>query len=287
MSWRFGAVLLAAAIGGCIAPSTPSTPSTPVAPAAASPIEVSGPSRQDEATGSAPPHCQWPSGARAAVSLTYDDALASQLRYAAPVLEHHGLKATFFLSGGGLAGFAAQARAGHELASHTLKHPCNADLAALSLQDMAAELDAGSAAVRALGVSGKLTFAYPCGQTRVAGSESYVPLVKQRFRAARGVSPAIADPRSVDLLDVPALFPAPSSDGTDVIEFVERALASGGWAVIGVHGVSEHGEYLRLAQPAHDKIVAYLAEHAPSIWTAPFGAVADVVAACQSSAAGK
>lgn len=228
--------------------------------------------------------CAWPGGAKAAVSLTYDDGLQSQLLYAAPVLERHGIKATFFLSGGRMADFAPLGSAGHELASHTLVHPCHADLAALSLKDMALELDAGKAAVPAPAAAGKLTFAYPCGETRVAGGESYVPLVKERFRAARGVGAAVAEPQSVELFHVPALFPPSSSDGSDAIAFVERAVATGGWAVIGLHGVSQQGEYLQLSQPAHDSLVQYLAEHAKDIWTAPFGAVADVVAACQSAA---
>lgn len=210
--------------------------------------------------------------------------MASQLRYAVPVLERHGLKATFFLSGKNLAEFAPLAKAGHELGSHTVTHPCNAELASLSLGEMSAELDASIADVHALGQSGKLTFAYPCGQTRLARSESYVPLVQQRYRAARGVAAAVAEPSSVDLFSVPALFPPSSSDGTDLLAFVERAVSSGGWAVIGMHGVSEAGEYLQLAQPAHDKLLAYLAEHASSIYTAPFGTVAEVVAACQSAA---
>jgi hypothetical protein len=56
---------------------------------------------------------------------------------------------------------------------------------------------------------------------------------------------------------------------------------SHGWAVIGVHGVSEAGEYLQLTQVAHDKIVAYLAYHNQTIWTAPFGTVADHIADCR------
>src|SRR5687768_15711820 len=39
-----------------------------------------------------------PSGATAMVSLTYDDALPSQLANAAPALEAHKLTATFFLT---------------------------------------------------------------------------------------------------------------------------------------------------------------------------------------------
>ena len=37
----------------------------------------------------------WPNGARAAVSLSYDDTLNSQLDNAAPVLDKHGIKASF------------------------------------------------------------------------------------------------------------------------------------------------------------------------------------------------
>jgi peptidoglycan/xylan/chitin deacetylase (PgdA/CDA1 family) len=226
-------------------------------------------------------HCTWPNGAQAAVSLTYDDALASQLRYAVPVLDRAGLKATFFLSGGGIPEFAVLAKTGHELASHTVKHPCNADLAALSLSEMGSELDAGIAAVQALGATGRLSFAYPCGQIRLKNQDSYVPLVKERFRAARGVAGVVADPQNVDLYNVPALFPPQSSDGSDVIAFIERAQQSHGWAVIGVHGVSDAGEYLQLAQPAHDKIIAFLAEHQQEIWTAPFGTVAEHIAGCK------
>jgi peptidoglycan/xylan/chitin deacetylase (PgdA/CDA1 family) len=278
MSWGFRGwlrLLAGLATASCIMPPTSAPPSS-AAPGSA----------QSSALGSTsaatPARCGWPNGAKAAVSLTYDDALASQLRYALPVLQKNGIKATFFLSGGNIGEFAPLAAQGHELASHTLKHPCNAELAALDLTAMAAELDAGAAAVHALGASGKLSFAYPCGQTRIGPkSESYVPLVQARFRAARGVSPSVADPQTVDLFNVPALFPPTSSDGSDVLSFIERAEASAGWAVIGIHGVSEAGEYLQLAQAAHDKVVGYLAAHADRIWSAPFGDVADAIASCR------
>jgi peptidoglycan/xylan/chitin deacetylase (PgdA/CDA1 family) len=264
-------LLVALSLSACLTPQ-PEAPVASPAPAPAAPTSQ---------TTSGVKTCAWPNGAEAAVSLTYDDSLASQVNYAVPALDRAGIKATFFLSGTNLALFGPLAKNGHELASHTVHHPCNADLAALSLDDMASELDAGNAAVQALGVSGKLTFAYPCGQTLVKDQASYVPLVQARFRAARGVAGVVADPASVDLFNVPALFPPSSSDGSDVLAFIERARQSHGWAVIGVHGVSEAGEYLQLPQAAHDKIISYLAEHARTIWTAPFGSVADVVIACR------
>ena len=257
-------------MGACIAPPPAVSPAAGVA-SSPSPAPKPGAAR----------HCDWPNGAVAAVSLTYDDSLNSQLKYAVPVLDRYGIKATFFLSGGNMEAFAPLAKSGHELASHTVHHPCNPGLASLSMDDMAAELDAGNSAVQALGVSGKLSFAYPCGQSHLKNMESYVPLVQARFRAARGVGAAVALPGSVDLFNVPALFPPTSSDGSDVVALIEQAVQSHGWAVIGVHGVSEAGEYLQLTQVAHDKIVAYLADHNQTIWTAPFGTVADHIADCR------
>jgi peptidoglycan/xylan/chitin deacetylase (PgdA/CDA1 family) len=257
----------------CLAPPA-ATPSRAATPSAKSP-SVAAPSETRR--------CVWPNGAKAAASLTYDDGLASQLRSALPVLDHHGIKATFFLSGSNMADFAVAAKSGHELGAHTVKHPCNADLLALSVAGMAKELDDSRARVTALGQAGQLSFAYPCGQVHVAKGESYVPLVQERFIAARGVAGVVAQPESLDLYNVPALFPPSSSDGGDVIAFIERAKASRGWAVIGVHGVSEAGEYLQWSQAAHDKVVAYLAEHRAELWTAPFGTVADFVKACPLS----
>src|SRR5688572_16273847 len=69
--------------------------------------------------------CKRPDG-MPAVTLTYDDALPSQLTTAAPSLRTHGLKATFFLTDvrSNQTPWAALIADGHELASHTFKHPC-------------------------------------------------------------------------------------------------------------------------------------------------------------------
>src|SRR5882762_8986295 len=69
----------------------------------------------------------WPNGARAAIVLTYDDAAPSQLDHAIPALDSVGLKGTFFLSNVrqvDVGRWKAAAASGHELANHTLNHPC-------------------------------------------------------------------------------------------------------------------------------------------------------------------
>src|SRR5260221_8876661 len=78
----------------------------------------------------AQPQFGWPGAARAAISLTYDDGLNTQLDNAVPELDRHSFKATFFLTetnireGRRLAEWVALAAAGHEVANHTVTHPC-------------------------------------------------------------------------------------------------------------------------------------------------------------------
>src|SRR5436305_13494651 len=75
---------------------------------------------------------------RAIICLTYDDGLETQLSTVIPQLDSVGLKATFFLNSiqgssqsdiigqtpEAVLGWTNAAKDGHELANHTLYHPC-------------------------------------------------------------------------------------------------------------------------------------------------------------------
>ena len=67
-------------------------------------------------------------GQIAAIALTYDDALRSQLDIAIPQLDAAGFKGTFFLDGditpADMLRWREAQRAGHELGNHSLFHPC-------------------------------------------------------------------------------------------------------------------------------------------------------------------
>ncbi|HET7558998.1 MAG TPA: polysaccharide deacetylase family protein, partial [Limnochordia bacterium] len=78
----------------------------------------------------------WWGEARAAVSLSFDDAAPSQLEHAIPVLDRYGLHGTFYVNptAGGrferdIAGWRAARAHGHEVANHTLVHPCSGNFA--------------------------------------------------------------------------------------------------------------------------------------------------------------
>jgi peptidoglycan/xylan/chitin deacetylase (PgdA/CDA1 family) len=235
----------------------------------------------------------WPHGALAAVSLTYDDALTSQLDNAAPALARHGLLATFFITGSSPtleaapAAFRQLIKAGHELGSHTIHHPCDRALGfpkrGFALQDydqarMAAELTDSVQLLRELGQSEPFTFAYPCGSTWLGEThESYVPAVAGQFLAARGVTAHVADPARVSLSEVPSVMG--NTSASDLISWVERALAGGGWMVFTFHGVAE--DHLAVQAEAHEALLSYLEQRKSSVWTERFGTIAAYVRAAR------
>ena len=136
--------------------------------------------------------------------------------------------------------------------------------------------------VEQLGATPPLTFAYPCGETHVGKArESYIELVTERFLAARGVEPRIADPWRDPLELVPAHDGAKSPE--ELVALVERAVAEGGWLVLLFHGVG--GDHLPVRSEAHAALIEHLARRTDSVWTERFGTVAAHVYAQRSLAA--
>jgi peptidoglycan/xylan/chitin deacetylase (PgdA/CDA1 family) len=229
----------------------------------------------------------WPPGKTAAVSLTYDDALRSQLDIAVPALNKHHLVGTFFLTE--LArqasdGWRALPSRGHELAAHTLLHPCDGAQSWVqkgrALQDydsarMSAELDESIGLLKSLGISkGPYTFAYPCGSTWIGSSqESYIPLVKKRFAAARGGGSRPIDPATETFENAPGI-PADKS-GDDLVALVQEAEKENRWLVLMFHGVG--GDYLSTSAEAHEQLLGYLESHSSAIWTGTFVGIATYV----------
>jgi peptidoglycan/xylan/chitin deacetylase (PgdA/CDA1 family) len=230
----------------------------------------------------------WPKGARAAVSLTYDDALDSQLANAVPALDTRGLHATFFLTGtsdsikNGRERWTALARTGHELAAHTMFHPCprsyewvpkGGALEDYTLERMATELDESIVLVHGLASNkAPLTFAYPCGDSYVGENRtSYIPLIAERVLAARTVTNAIAIPGTFPLAEVP-MVDAAGQPGPALVDWVKKAEEQRGWVVFTFHGVG--AQHLPVALDAHAALLDYLVKNRKTVWTAPFGEVA-------------
>jgi peptidoglycan/xylan/chitin deacetylase (PgdA/CDA1 family) len=234
---------------------------------------------------------KWPNSAAAAVSLTYDDGLATQTGNALPDLNRMGIKATFFPSGAALIdasrapAWKQVAASGHEIGCHTINHPCDLKydfvrpgfgLQDYSLDRMKAELDMNIKIINGFGyTSGNYVFAYPCGESALGAGMglSYVPLIKKMFIAARGIKSNCADPVKVDLHNVPSYGVECGADG--MIKIVEEARAKNGWAVFLFHGIG--GEYISVTTEAHRLLLEYLHENRLDIYIERFGTVSGYI----------
>jgi len=228
---------------------------------------------------------QWPGGARAAVSLSYDDALPSQLDNALPALNALGLKATFYLTLSSptvsqrLPEWRRAAAAGHELGNHTLFHPCSRsaagrdwvpahrDLDRISVAQMREEVLLANAYLQAIDGQTRRTFTAPCTDA-LAGGQPYLPAVKSEFVGIKtrigGVAPSLA---TLDPWDVSTAAPEGAS-GAELIALVQQAAARGSLASITFHGIG--GDHLSVSKEAHQALLQHLADHPQRYWVDSF-----------------
>jgi peptidoglycan/xylan/chitin deacetylase (PgdA/CDA1 family) len=231
-------------------------------------------------------------GKKCAVVLTYDDGLDVHITNALPALDSLGLKATFYIANyqGGLQaqipGWRAAAVKGHELANHTLFHPCEGgrpgrefvnadyDMNNYSMRRITSEIRAMNAVLYAIDAKATRTFAFPCGDNKVHDT-AYIDSLHKDFIAARGVVGTIPTIDKVNLYDFPG-FGVFNHSGEAMIHWVKEAEAKQGLLVIIFHGVGG-GHDLNVSLPAHSQLLHYLKQHEKDIWIAPLVEVAGFV----------
>ena len=224
---------------------------------------------------------KWPGGAKAAVVLTYDDALDSQLDHAVPVLDAAGFKATFFLTGlkpAAIPRWRAVAAEGHELGNHTVLHACpasgpSADRShssnAYTTERMLAEIKEQNVFLTSLDGKTSHGFATPCGQS-LAGGRDYIEALRaaKLVTYVRGVYTSPEDLRAdvadLDPMHMPSRGFPEGVTGAQLIDFARQAEAGGGMAVYLFHGVA--GDYLQVSDSAHRELIAWLAAHRREVW---------------------
>jgi peptidoglycan-N-acetylglucosamine deacetylase len=199
---------------------------------------------------------EWPQDKQVGVSLSFDDARASQVDAGTPLLDSYGVKATFYVSVAPLRGrlddWKAAIAAGHEIGNHSMRHSCTGNfpfarekaLEDCTLEQMTAELDQASDEVETLLGVRPVTFAYPCGQKfvgRGVGVKSYVPVVASRFLAGRGWRDEMPnDPAFCDLAQLLGI----DLDGLtweQLKALIEQAKERHCWLVLGGHDIGEGG----------------------------------------------
>lgn len=237
---------------------------------------------------------RWPNGKKAAIVLTYDDSLRSQLDVAIPQLNEAGFKGTFFLNGtfspDDLSRWRAASAAGHELGNHSMFHPCPAaafpadapfHTENYSVRGMMREIGAMNTFLLAIDGKKTRTYGVPCSQTMVGG-EDYTEALRSSglvkyVRTGGGGDGIIADPSKLDPFRVPSRMFSTEASAADLIAFAEGVHKSGGMGVFMFHGVG--GDYLNVSAEAHRALLQYLKAHEDEIWVGTFQEVMDFVKA--------
>jgi len=223
---------------------------------------------------------RWPAGRRAAISLTFDDARLSQVDRGLPILDAHGIKATFYVVPSQveqrLAGWKKAVANGHEIGNHTAKHPCSGNfswsrekaLENYSLPEMRLELDEANTAIEQLLGVKPTTFAYPCGQKFVGRGlsvKSYVPLVAERFIVGRGAFDEVGnDPNFCDLAQATGV----EFDGLDfdqAKQLIDKAAAEGRWVIFFGHEIGPAGRQTTAASTL-EALCRYAQDPANGLW---------------------
>jgi len=192
---------------------------------------------------------EWPTD-KIAISLSYDDALHSQLDHVVPALNKHDFKASFYVIPTSnafrsrLKEWRIIAHQGHELGNHTLIHSCRGslenrqwvepdkDLDKQSVARVVNEIHIANTLLEALDGKTQRTFTIPCGDELAGGVSS---------------------------LHVPV-----GDSGDDLINYVKNQSEKVALINILFHGVG--GDHLSVSKKAHDDLLIFLANNEDKYW---------------------
>jgi peptidoglycan/xylan/chitin deacetylase (PgdA/CDA1 family) len=224
----------------------------------------------------------WPSGAQAAVTLGYDDALASQLDHVIPALNKRGLRGSFYIPINGPTlparqdEWKAAAADGHELGNHSLFHSCSAkgpgrtwvlphrDLDKQTPAQVQEHILAANTWLQSLDGKTRRTFTPPCLDLK-AGGQDFVKALQPHFVAYRAANPAmVTDTATLDPYAMPVYF-VEGWTGEQLIALVEKAAAQRAVVSLLFHGVG--AEHLSVTREAHDQLLDHLAKNKARLWT--------------------
>ena len=235
----------------------------------------------------------WPGGAAAAVVLTYDDGLASQMMNAVPSLDRHRLPGTFFLIDVPTkrqAAWRAIAERGHEIGNHTRFHPCPRGYTpavpghftdSYPVSSMIEEIAQQERQLARIDAKAKHSFAAPCGNWESGGKDYLGPLrASHLVIAGRGIAASSREARicraSFDSMNLPGRVFAETASARRMIDYVEQAERTHGLAILVFHGVG--GDHNQTSNAAHEELLGWLATHRQKLWVTTFSNATRVAA---------
>jgi peptidoglycan-N-acetylglucosamine deacetylase len=217
------------------------------------------------------------------ICLTYDDGLLTQLTTAIPQLDSAGFKATFFLTsiqGSSqsdvigqtpevVLGWHDAAKNGHELANHTLFHPCpmnlgwNKSLAIdnYSFDQIISEIKTQNELLALLDPKrGKRAFAFPCNNSIVEGNDYAQKLKQQKLvtyaRTGGDSTSIITDFAKLNTMKVPSWLVFTGTTTAQLISFAEKVKKAKGLGIYQFHGIG--GQIFQISPDTHREFLAYL-----------------------------
>ena len=179
------------------------------------------------------------------VVLTFDDSVASQARYIAPLLQKHGFGATFFIT----EGFSfvtdkenymtweeiqALDAAGFEIGNHTRRHR---GVGGQSVEQLTADIVHIEEQCQKYGIPRPVSFCYPAYQT----SEAALKILRDRgYQFARAGGSRAYDPTTDDPLLMPQAFDGKPASTLEQFEVAVAQAGPGKFAIMTFHGVPDH-----------------------------------------------
>ncbi len=228
--------------------------------------------------------CTWYGNNSAAISLTFDDALASQADLAAPLMRDRGLRGTFYVpvydvnttSSNGICAdwndIINISNWGNEIGSHTLTH---LDLITLSPQELWDEVVLAKQYLKENITGASVdTFSYPYGSY----NEEVLDLVREHYIAARGDRHNIsAAPSPSGSSPTKRFTLTPCNFGStemlaDMNQLVEDAVNMKGWLVEMIHAIEADG-WDPVPLITFTSHLDYIHSRLDDVWSAPFSNV--------------
>ena len=232
---------------------------------------------------------------RAILCLTYDDGLETQLSTVIPQLDTLDFKATFFLNSiqgasqsdiigqtpEDILGWTNAARNGHELANHTLFHPCPEKLGwakALAIDNYTVdkiiiEIRTQNTLLSLLDPNRKVrSFAFPCNNTYI-GDTDYSKIIEDKglvkFGRIGGDSNSVITKfKHLNPMQVPSWHVWTGTTLQQLISFAEKVKKTGGMGVYQFHGVG--GQIFQISRETHRAFLEYLKAHQNDYWVTTF-----------------
>lgn len=207
-----------------------------------------------------------------AISLSYDDALESQLDNAIPALNKYQLKASFYVVPSApafqqrLLEWKQAAQQGHELGNHSLFHACRSskpnrlwvpahnDLDKRPLPAMIEEIKVANVLLQALDGKTERTLTPPCFDVMAKGGD-YIAAVENLFVGVKSLEDA----------SLVALIAPNGHSAADIIEFIEQQPETIVLVNVLMHGVG--GDHLAISTEEHEKLLQYLVQNKDKYWT--------------------